>query len=195
MEESDRRIMWATLGVGMIGSAVAVSLSMATSNPVSTWIFAPLVLALAGVYVFLAALTDSQWFLYPGKTEALVRVKQRLGVAEALAYYVSMGNSLARNDPDNHSWLLTPWIWGAHNLVKSAWGLHEAVLLGHEPSQSPTMQVQTVTKNLQSLIQRTNGLPSRKEFKWNTEADWCTYLTEQFPLTMPNLNRYMTEDL
>jgi hypothetical protein len=103
-----------------------------------------------------------------------------------------MGNTLTRNDPDNNSWLVTPWIWGAANLVQAGWGVHQVVLLGIDQSQPPRWQVETITENLQSLIQRTNGVPS-EHFRWNVSADWCTYLTSQFPLSMPDLNRRMTE--
>ena len=191
MDESSRRVMWATAGAALFGSGFAVTFAAATGS--SPWlVVTPGLLAVLGVYVFLAALTNSRWFLYPGKHEALLRSRQRSGVAEALGYYVSMGNTLTRNDPDNNSWLVTPWIWGAANLVQAGGGVHQVVLLGIDQSQPPRWLVETITANLQSLIQRTNGVPS-EHFRWNVSADWCTYLTSQFPLSMPDLNRRMTE--
>jgi hypothetical protein len=192
MDESTRRIMWATAGAALFGSGFAVTASMATSHPVSLWIIAPIVLVVLGIYVFLAALTDSRWLLYPGKIEALRKSRQRTGMARALTFYVSVGDTLVQNDPDNNSWLVTPWKWGAAKLVEAGWGSHQVLLLGLDERQSPRRQVETITDNLRSLIQRTNGIPS-EHFTWDLHSDWCTYLTSQFPLSMPDLNRRMTE--
>lgn len=147
-----------------------------------------------GVYVFLAALTEWRRFVYPGKREAIIRIRQKLGVAEALGLYVSMGLSLAKRDPDNHSHDVDRWIWALRTLVLNAFGMSQVMLLGIAANDPPRWQVDTITDNLKLLIQRTNGATSAS-FRWDIDSDWCTYLTEIFPLTMPDFNSRMTRSL
>ena len=95
--------MWATAGVGLFGSGFAVTFAVVTgTHPLLAII--PGALALGGVYLFVAALTPSRWFMYPGKRKAILRQRQNSGVAEVLGLYLSVGITLGRNDPDNHAY-------------------------------------------------------------------------------------------
>jgi len=39
-------------------------------------------------------------------------------MARALTFYVSVGDTLVQDDPDNNSWLVTPWKWERPNSLK-----------------------------------------------------------------------------
>ncbi len=187
MDESTYKIIWATAGVGLFGSGFAVMSSVLAGNTPWLAVF-PGLLALLGLYVFLAALTPSMFFRYPGKAKVLSHRKTVTGMKAVLSMYLNRAQQLRRGNANDNALMIREWTLSLANLASKGWGAHEVTLLGIDPGRAPGDQLRAVTENLQELMRRTGSEPG-SHFKWNEKSDWHIYITKIFPGPMKDVNR------
>jgi hypothetical protein len=193
MDEATRKIIWATSGVGLFSAGFAVTFSTSTAKSTHWWAVAPAIIGLLGVYLFAAALTTSKWFMYPGKSGVVRQAMIASGMKMVLGLYLIMAGRLNQGNHNDNANMIRAWAWSVSDLVGKGWGTHEVVLLSLENQGTPRDQIRVGIDNLRSLMQRTKCVPE-DHFSWDETADWCTYITERFPLTMPDINHWIVTD-
>lgn len=172
--------------VGLLG----VATTWATATPPRSWVPLVFILALAvlGLYEFLAALTPSMLFRYPGKKSALIHRRTTNGMKSVLGMYMNRAQQLRRGNPIDNAVMIREWAFALADLARRAWGSHEVTLLDIDSARAPGDQLKDVTENLEELMRRTGSEPG-SHFKWDDKAEWHTYIAKNFPGPMKDVDR------
>jgi len=186
MQLSEFRTIWSTFGGALFATGFVIGadwIFVVSGAPPSRHlsynavaIYVSAALAILGILVFTAALTDRIWL--PGRARIRKDELNREQVLLYLAKFLGRGSVhmlMRETTPENYA----AWTTNLLDFTQAAFGTHEVAVLIPGPATSGPRAFSTVCSGIQSLIIRGRQLPLKDGFDpfATPEPEWQRYLS------------------